>query len=193
MSIRVSAALYERESSTLTRDISQVCATLLVIYTFQDFLLSILINWISWEMTHNYKTMNTHHLDKMLSKYECINIKGKPGKVKCKKEAKSVTLTSVDITEAERTRQKIIYRTFSQHCGFRFRWKPQYWLKALCIIFSPGSPCSSNVYRCEPGRCRTLPFFLTFLWKYVYNKNRNKIGWDTHKQQRHYCKDWRQT
>ena len=34
---------------------------------------------------------------------------------------------------------------------------------SLYFIFSPGSFCSSNVYRHESGRCRTLPFFLTFI------------------------------
>jgi hypothetical protein len=32
----------------------------------------------------------------------------------------------------------------------------------LYFIFSPGSLCFGDVYRCESGRCRTLPFFLTF-------------------------------
>ena len=32
---------------------------------------------------------------------------------------------------------------------------------SLYFIFSPGSPCSINVYRCESGKCHTLPFFLT--------------------------------
>jgi hypothetical protein len=30
----------------------------------------------------------------------------------------------------------------------------------LYFIFSPGSLHYSDVYRCESGRCRTLPFFL---------------------------------
>ena len=46
-------------------------------------------------------------------------------------------------------------------------WKPQYWLKALYFIFSLGSLRSSDVHRCESGRCRTLPFFLTLF----YNSN----------------------
>ena len=33
---------------------------------------------------------------------------------------------------------------------------------SIYFIFSPGSLCSSDVYRCESGRCCTLPFFLTF-------------------------------
>ena len=41
---------------------------------------------------------------------------------------------------------------------------------SLYFIFSPGSLCSSNVYRCESGRCRTLPFFLIFFYQnYHYN------------------------
>ena len=47
-------------------------------------------------------------------------------------------------------------------------WKPQYWLKAP-FIFSPGSLCYNDVYRLESGRCRTLPFFLTFLSQTHYS------------------------
>ena len=45
------------------------------------------------------------------------------------------------------------------------------WLMSVDIttsyfIFSPGSLHYSDVFRCESGRCRTLPFILTFftLW-----------------------------
>ena len=47
-------------------------------------------------------------------------------------------------------------------------WKPQCWLKALYLIFSPGSLHSSNVYRHESDRCRTLPFFLTFFYHFNF-------------------------
>jgi len=46
-------------------------------------------------------------------------------------------------------------------------WKPQFWLKALYFIFSQGSLYSSDVYRCESGKCCTLPFFLTFIFHYL--------------------------
>ena len=44
-------------------------------------------------------------------------------------------------------------------------WKPQWWLKALSQISSFHRVLSATVmvYRHESGRCRTLPFFLTFL------------------------------
>ena len=40
-------------------------------------------------------------------------------------------------------------------CRSRLGWK--------LLIFSLGSLCYADVYRHESGRCRTLPFFLTFL------------------------------
>ena len=40
-------------------------------------------------------------------------------------------------------------------------WKPQCSWKLF--IFSPGYLRYCDVYRCESGRCCTLPFFLTFL------------------------------
>ena len=42
-------------------------------------------------------------------------------------------------------------------------WKPKCWLKApdISSIFT-SSFCSSDVYRRKSGRCRPLPFFLTF-------------------------------
>ena len=33
---------------------------------------------------------------------------------------------------------------------------------SMYFIFSPGYLCSSDVYRRDSGRCRTIPFFLTF-------------------------------
>ena len=35
------------------------------------------------------------------------------------------------------------------------------------FIFSPGSLQYADVYRRESGRCRTLPFFLTFFYYYL--------------------------
>ena len=40
----------------------------------------------------------------------------------------------------------------------------------LYLIFSPGSLCYSDVYRCESGRCCTLPFVLTFSRFSFYKK-----------------------
>ena len=40
---------------------------------------------------------------------------------------------------------------------------------SIYFIFSPGSPRSSDVYRYESGRCRTLPFFLKFNVPEVHN------------------------
>jgi hypothetical protein len=34
------------------------------------------------------------------------------------------------------------------------------------FVFSPGSLCYNNVYRCESGRCHTLPFFIIFFFYY---------------------------
>ena len=53
---------------------------------------------------------------------------------------------------------------FSQHCRFILLLQL---LKATLLaessfIFSPGSLHYADVYRRESGRCRTLPFFLTF-------------------------------
>ena len=43
---------------------------------------------------------------------------------------------------------------------------------SLYFIFSPGSFCSSNVYRHESGRCHTLPFFLNpFQVFFLYEHN----------------------
>ena len=79
---------------------------------------------------------------------------------KCYKEGKSATpawFMSVDIAGGERT-----------------RWCPRLQLMKGTVLaesFSPGSLCSSDVYRHESDRFRTLLFFLTFfivLWIWHY-------------------------
>ena len=35
-------------------------------------------------------------------------------------------------------------------------------------VFSLGSLCFSDVYRCESGRCHTLPFFLTLFYHFTF-------------------------
>ena len=42
---------------------------------------------------------------------------------------------------------------------------------SLYFIFSPGSLRSSNVYKCESGRCRTVPFLLTSLSLWFISQN----------------------
>ena len=61
---------------------------------------------------------------------------------------------------------------FSQHC-FHQLWKyststaDKISVGWKLLLFSPGSLCYYDVYRCESGRCCTLPLFLTFFisWK----------------------------
>ena len=80
---------------------------------------------------------------------------------------------SVDTIVAGRTRQKD-----KIYCVFQ----PTLWLSSavdepklygatvlaessIYFIFLPGSPRYCDVYRCESGRCLTLPFFITFFIK----------------------------
>ena len=52
--------------------------------------------------------------------------------------------------------------------NIKWSFQPAQWLSSaessiLYLIFSPGSLCYSDVYRCKSGRCGSLPF-LTFFY-----------------------------
>ena len=83
-------------------------------------------------------------------------------------------LTSVDIAGAERTLWKDKTNTVA---SFSCRLRLHLQLMNITLLaessyftFSPSSLHCSDIYRCESGRCRTLPFFLTLLSLNVIHK-----------------------